>query len=486
VGACELTFNKIVIQNQKADSDHYDTDWLHVVWYTGGPNSPATITQTFPLLNVPGSFQLHTGDVIPPYSLYCNANDTDVVMAVYAITNLGSSDYSDQLNQATQITDQIAQQAADAYLTAARMYLEGLMSELPGGTWIGLLTENVVDPHWDDFLKTVNGAIDQVFTDVINPIVDWLAGEVQNLLGSPNCNGEVLHDYVIFVPNDTNDGSLTRFYTGPQDNSACGEAAHTEVDITLHREVQLIGQFGPVIQQNPSDVAQQEFRNRAQVAAQEGYAGGFPNFYYGITGQANVGGTIFIKTSCGHWTDVAWSDLAYPPLDNFALRILATDIYATNHSYAGGFPTFFQAQHLSAIANMGISIATKLIPLPAHQASRFTSARGSTFFPALGSVHPNATFTVCGTVLINQGCATRRYLPLVELPDLTDIGALFRAVQDYAKKNGFVGGFPTFHYPESGPGIVSGRGPAVASMIVVLLPEEAAVWQDVVLFWNPS
>jgi hypothetical protein len=354
------------------------------------------------------------------------------------------------------------------------------------GAWIDLLTENVVDPHWDEFLKIVNGAIDNVFKDVINPILDWMAGEIQNILGSPNCNGEVLHDYVIFVPNGTNDGSLTRFYTGPQDNSACGEAPHTEVDITLHREVPLIGQFGPVIQPNPNDIAQQEFRNRAGVAAQEGYAGAFPNFYYGITGQANVGGTIFIKPSCGHWTDVAWSELGYPSLDNFAMRMRATDIYATNQGYGGGFPTFFQAQHMSTIANMGISVATKLIPLPAHHASRFTSSRRGTFFPSLGSVDPNITFRVCGTVLINQGCATRTYLPLVDLPDATDIGALFRAVQDYAKNNGFVGGFPTYHYAESGPGIVRGRGPAIASMIVVLLPAEAAVWQDVVLYWNPS
>ena len=35
-------------------------------------------------------------------------------MAVYAITNLGSSDWGDQADQAAQITSKIAQAAADA------------------------------------------------------------------------------------------------------------------------------------------------------------------------------------------------------------------------------------------------------------------------------------------------------------------------------------------------------------------------------------
>lgn len=480
MGNCFLTFDRIVIQNQKSDHSHYDTDWLHVVWFTGGPNSPAVLTQTFPLLNVQGSFHLHTGDLIPPVpSLACAANDSDIVMAVYALTNLGSSDYSDQLNQATQITDQIAQSAADAYITVAKYYLEGLLSELPGASWIELVEENYVDPHWGDFLKAVNSAIDTVFSDVIDPAIAWLVGEIQNLLGDPNCNGEVLHDFVMFVPDNTNDGSLKRFYTGPQDNSSCGKAPHTEVDLTMHRDVQFMGQFGPVIQPDPNDSAGREFRNRAEVATQEGYVGAFPNFYYGMAGQANVGGTIFIKPSCGQWSDVAWSDLGYPSLDNFALRMRATDVYATSHGFVGGFPNFFQAQHLSGLFGLGSEVATRLLPTAPGSAIPFITAKSRFGIP-------QSMITVCGTVLIKQGCAVRREIPLVDLADPSDIGALFRAVQNYASANGFVGGFPTCNYAAVGPGVLPGRGPAVASMFVVLLPAQAAVWQDVVLYWNPS
>jgi hypothetical protein len=54
------------------------------------------------------------------------------------------------------------------------------------------------------------------------------------------------------------------------------------------------------------------------------------------------------------------------------------------------------------------------------------------------------------------------------------------------ERDGPVGGFPTYNFAVTGPGIIRGRGPALPSMIVVLLTPEAAVWQDVVLYWNPS
>jgi hypothetical protein len=473
MGGCHLTFDRIVIQNQKSDTKHFDTDWLHLVWFTGGPGGPQPIQVTIPLLNIQGSFHLHTGDVIPPLPFAGNANDTDVVMAVYAITNLGSSDWSDQANQAAQITNQIAQSVTDVYLTAARMVLEAIASDVTGIVWINVVTENLVDPNWNSIINVVNSAIDAAFNGVINPVLDWVANQFANLFGSPNCNGEVLHDYVIFVPNSPNDGSLHCTYTGSQRNSSCGEAPHTEVDITMHRDAQLIGQFGPVIQPNQNDSAAREFRNRAEIATQEGYVGAFPNFYYGMAGQAHTGGTIFIKPSCGQWMDVPWVDLGYPPLGDFASRMRATDVYATRQGYAGGFPNFFQAQRLSGLIGAGSALPV-------------TATSTSSVFPFFGSAHPEATVTVCGTVLIKEGCGVRRDIPLVDLGDITDIGSLFRSVQDYATKNGFVGGFPTYNFAVTGPGTIRGRGPALPSMIVVLLTSEAAVWQDVVLYWNPS
>jgi hypothetical protein len=167
--------------------------------------------------------------------------------------------------------------------------------------------------------------------------------------------------------------------------------------------------------------------------------------------------------------DVLWSELGYPSLDDFAARMRATDTYATSHAYAGGFPNFFQAQRST----------------PTGSALPFATGRARAVFP-FGSIHPGAIVTVCGTVLIKEGCGVRRDIPLVELGDATDIGSLFRSVQDYATRNGFVGGFPTYNLAVSAPGTIRGHAPAVVSMVVVLLTQQAAVWQDVVLYWNPS
>jgi len=59
----------------------------------------------------------------------------------------------------------------------------------------------------------------------------------ETLSGRPNCNGEVFHDYVIFLPNQPQeDLHIAHTYEGPQTNSSCGNAPHTTVDITMHRE----------------------------------------------------------------------------------------------------------------------------------------------------------------------------------------------------------------------------------------------------------
>ena len=64
-------------------------------------------------------------------------------------------------------------------------------------------------------LDAINGVINGIFMGVIGPVLRWIAGQVADILGHPNCNGEVMHDYVIFVPNDQNNGSLSRVYAGP-------------------------------------------------------------------------------------------------------------------------------------------------------------------------------------------------------------------------------------------------------------------------------
>ena len=55
-----------------------------------------------------------------------------------------------------------------------------------------------------------------------------------------------------------------------------------------------------------------------------------------------------------------------------------------------------------------------------------------------------------GTILLKRGAAEWRDVPTSELgyPADADAGTRFRAVHDYAIKNGFVGGFPNFFSDE--------------------------------------
>ena len=148
---------------------------------------------------------------------------------------------------------------------------------------------------------------------------------------------------------------------------------------------------------------------------------------------------------------------------------------------AGGFPNFFEGEQLSGVG--AGRLASRFASNPGW---RPVSTRSSRILSSHVSVQTGVVQIVCGTVLINEGCAVRRDVAISELGNLSDIGALFRAVQDYASKTGFVGGFPTFKHAVTGPGVLTGRGPLVASMTVVLLTSVAAVRRDVVLYWNPN
>ena len=45
-GTCDLTFNEFVIRNQKSDSHHADIDWLSLAWVYGPPDSLQTTAIT--------------------------------------------------------------------------------------------------------------------------------------------------------------------------------------------------------------------------------------------------------------------------------------------------------------------------------------------------------------------------------------------------------------------------------------------------------
>lgn len=95
-------------------------------------------------------------------------------------------------------------------------------------------------------------------------------------------------------------------------------------------------------------------------------------------------------------------------------------------------------------------------------------------FPNFYEAERPGTTIVGGTIFVKSAIAEWRDVSLVDLGNvaLDDFGARFRATQDYATHNGFVGGFPNFYHADYGSGIVCGT---------ILLKPAFAEWQDVVL-----
>jgi hypothetical protein len=172
------------------------------------------------------------------------------------------------------------------------------------------------------------------------------------------------------------------------------------------------------------------FRDRMVRANNAGFVGGFPNFHSAWYGNRLVGGTIFVSSAVAQWRNVSWGELGYPAIGDFGARMRAANVYASQHGYVAAFPTYFEANY----------------------------GRG----------------LVCGTVLLGGPGVEWRDVPLSELgnPPLDDIGARFRATNDWAFRHGYEGGFPNFFHADYGHGIVCGT---------VLLKHGYAQWRDVTL-----
>lgn len=211
--------------------------------------------------------------------------------------------------------------------------------------------------------------------------------------------------------------------------------------------------FGPIITFSQDEMAMRDFTMRAEVASREGFVGGFPNFHTATYGRSHVGGTILLKPGCSVWRDVPLAELGNPPLTDFVARFKATNVYAKDKAFVGGFPNFFHDEKLHLVSEV--------------------------FGVTSGARTRNERIVVCGTVLIKPGCGEWRDVPLSDLknPALSDIGARFRATHDYAREHGFAGGFPDFFHADHGNGIVCGT---------VLLTAAAAEWRDVLLWLGPA
>lgn len=185
---------------------------------------------------------------------------------------------------------------------------------------------------------------------------------------------------------------------------------HIRVTFTVRRRLNAQAQSRltfPNTVPSRQQMAMQDFRHRMEKAPSAGFIGGFPNFYESIEGRSHFGGTIYVTQAAAEWRDVPLAELGNVSLDDFGERMRATNTWASQHGFVGGFPTFFHA-------NYGAGV-------------------------------------VCGSVLIKSDGAEFRDIPLSELdsPALDDFEARFRATQDYASRNGFVGGFPTLYHAQA-------------------------------------
>src|SRR5262249_15504557 len=121
MGKCTLTFDQIQIINKRSDTAHADNDWLIVTWFVG-PNNVRT--DTVPLRDSKGSVILDTGDTLQPISMDAACGDNDLVSASFVAVNLGSTDFSEQVNAAGEIAKKVSKKIAEVYLKAAELFVQ--------------------------------------------------------------------------------------------------------------------------------------------------------------------------------------------------------------------------------------------------------------------------------------------------------------------------------------------------------------------------
>jgi hypothetical protein len=232
MGSCILTFDQMQILTKKSDSRHSDNDWLIVTWFVGPDNLR---TDTVPLRNQAGSVVLDSGDTIQPVSLLpVGCADGDLVTATFQVVNLGSTDFSDQEKAAADIGKKISETVAEIYVTAAE---EVVREGVPAGEVFAYGIEKVK--------PVIVSSVGAAWDDIIMPLVDDVIGFLQQLAGRPNCNGDVLHDIIVFMPFEPTDPqtSTTPSYVASS-KSGCGSPASTSVVVTRDRVLDHPMQFG--------------------------------------------------------------------------------------------------------------------------------------------------------------------------------------------------------------------------------------------------
>jgi hypothetical protein len=186
------------------------------------------------LLNTSGSAILQTGDSLQPYSDFVYCADTDVVTVTYTVLNLGSFEWGDQPAAASDFVRKVADVVAHIYLKAGAAVLGGAATlSAPA---LAMVIADATAAFIQQYADQVGVLIDAAFNDVITPLITDIANEFGILVGNPNCNGEVLHDYVVFKPGEVTFISIAKSYVGPG-SAGCGTPPHTQLQLGMSRSL---------------------------------------------------------------------------------------------------------------------------------------------------------------------------------------------------------------------------------------------------------
>ncbi len=210
-----FSVESVEIQTQKSDNNHSDSDWLSIIVTVADPITKNV--QTFPAGNLHLEGSIKTGDIIkgPFVSDPIADRDSDIVVVNYVITNLGSSKAEEQFAQVVKVTDKV--------LGIVGPIAGAVFGLILGDPKEGLKLGQEIAEGFDKVISTLSDVFD--FLDIH--------------FAPPNCNGEVLHDTLTFLPNELAqnvDKLSSREYTGPQENSRCGSPPKSKVNFSIHRE----------------------------------------------------------------------------------------------------------------------------------------------------------------------------------------------------------------------------------------------------------
>jgi hypothetical protein len=156
------------------------------------------------------------------------------------------------------------------------------------------------------------------------------------------------------------------------------------------------------------------FRQRASAASDLGFLGGYPTFYFSKEGREELGQALLFRRDAAEWRDVPLVELGNPGLGDFSLRMRSAQDYAVRAGFAGAFPNFFDADYGSGRVS------------------------GMILLPAVTAEWRDLAWTDIGS------------------PGLGDFVGRFRGVNDWAVRNGFLGGFPNMYHADHPNGRVGG------------------------------